>query len=265
MRRWPTLLALLVATGTAHAGRPCEDKPLNPEQIEHGMNLALATAKRLDASGAEVVLLARAGQDLGKYGLQWSHLGFAYRDGSAGARPGPVWRVLHKLNQCGTARSDLYRQGLGEFFMDRPYRYEAAFVVLSPALQQALLPLLHDNAQLPRLHEPRYNMVAYPWGGGYQQSNQWALETLALAADAQNRSRTLAQGWLRAKGYQPSDLRLSTATRLGARIGMANVTFDDHPSARRFAGHIETVTVDSIFAWLPRTGLGGTAETVQEQ
>jgi len=259
------MLLVLLAAGAAQAGRPCEDKPLGPEQVERGMGLALATARQLDASGAEVVLLARAGQDLGKYGLQWSHLGFAYRDGSGGDRTRPVWRVLHKLNQCGTARSDLYRQGLGEFFMDRPYRYEAAFVVLTPALQQALLPLLHDNAQLPRLHEPRYNMVAYPWGGGYQQSNQWALETLALAADAQNRSRALAQGWLKARGYQPSDLRLSTATRLGARIGMANVTFDDHPSARRFAGHIETVTVDSVFAWLPRAGLGGAMQEVKEQ
>ncbi|MEJ6003117.1 DUF2145 domain-containing protein [Paucibacter soli] len=256
MKRWPMLL-LLLAAGTSHAGRPCEDRPLKPEQIERGMGLALATARALDASGAEVVLLARAGQDLAKYGLQWSHLGFAYRD-SAGAAP--VWRVLHKLNHCGTARSDLYRQGLGEFFLDRPHRYEAAYMVLSPEWQQRLLPLLRDNGRATLLHEPRYSMVAYAWGQRYQQSNQWALETLALADEA--RSRGQAQAWARARGYQPSDLRLSTATRLGARMSMANVAFDDHPAAQRFAGHIETVTVDSLFAWLPRAGLGGSVERV---
>ena len=35
----------------------------------------------------------------------------------------------------------------------------------------------------------------------------------------------------------------------------ANVAFDDHPSAKRFTDRIETVTVDSVFAWLPRAGL----------
>ena len=75
-------------------------------QVEQGLGLAQATLQALDASGAEVVLLARAGQDLSKYGLRWSHLGFAYRQDG-------VWRVLHKLNHCGTDESALYRQGLG--------------------------------------------------------------------------------------------------------------------------------------------------------
>jgi hypothetical protein len=259
-----TCLLLALAAGTAQAGRPCEDQPLTPRQIEQGMALAEATARQLEASGAQVVLLARAGQDLGKYGLQWSHLGFAYRE-QAGERP-PVWRVLHKLNHCGTARGDLFRQGLGEFFLDRPQRYDAAYAVLAPAVQQALLPLLRDRARASALHEPRYSMVSYAWGREYQQSNQWALETLAAAArqPAATAGRADAQAWLKARGYAPSVLRLSTATRLGARVGMAHIAFDDHPSAQRFAGNIATVTVDSIFAWLPRAGLGKAAESVRQ-
>ena len=257
------LLAMLVLAGSAEAGRPCEDKPLNAQQIERGMNLAQATARQLDASGAEVLVLARAGQDLSKYGLQWSHLGFAYREPATGDKPA-VWRVLHKLNHCGTARAELYRQGLGEFFLDRPHRYDAAYVVLKPELQQALLPLLRDNGHVAALHEPRYSMVAYAWGRSYQQSNQWVLETLALAAAPGTRSREQAQAWLKARGYQPSDMRLSTAERLGARVTMANVAFDDHPSAKRFAGHIETITVDSMFAWLPRAGLGQDVELIRQ-
>ena len=46
-----------------------------------------------------------------------------------------------------------------------------------------------------------------------------------------------------------------TQPRLGARVGTAHIAFDDHPSHQRFADRIETVTVDSVFAWLPRVGL----------
>lgn len=50
------------------------------------------------------------------------------------------------------------------------------------------------------------------------------------------------QSWLKARGYQPSDLRLSALTRLGARL---------------------TITVDSVFAWMSRAGLGRRAILVK--
>jgi len=252
---------LLAAALQAHAGRPCEEAPQTTRQVEQGMTLAQATAGQLDASGAQVAILARAGQDLSKYGVQWSHLGFVYKDAS---QQPAVWRVMHKLNHCGTDSAALYRQGLGEFFLDRPHRYDAAFVVLKPELQQALLPILADNARVARLNERRYNMVAYPFATTYQQSNQWVLETLASAAAPNIHSRRDAQAWLKTQGYQPTDLRLSTMTRLGGRLTQANIAFDDHPGARRFAGHIDTVTVDSMFAWLPRANLSEPPQLVKQ-
>ncbi|MDP2986527.1 MAG: DUF2145 domain-containing protein, partial [Hydrogenophaga sp.] len=91
----------------AHAGRSCEAKPLTARSIEQGMQLALRTSQALDAeharTGARVVVLARAGQDLSKYRLRYSHLGWAYKTDA-----GP-WRVLHKLNACGTGVGALYR------------------------------------------------------------------------------------------------------------------------------------------------------------
>ncbi len=260
MRTAAAIAALAVAT-TAQAGRPCEEKQPTVRQIEQGMNLAQATARQLDASGAQVVLLARAGQDLSKYGLQWSHLGFVYKDSS---QQPAVWRVMHKLNHCGTDHAALYRQGLGEFFMDNPKRYEAAFVVLKPQLQQALLPVLTDNGRVVRFNERRYSMVAYAFGTTYQQSNQWVLETLAGSAGPAVNSRRDAQAWLRAQGYQPTDLHLSTVTRLGGRMTQANIAFDDHPSARRFTSHIDTVTVDSMFAWLQRAQLSDSPQLVKQ-
>lgn len=252
--------ALALATA-AHAGRPCEEKPQTTRQVEQGLNLAQATAQRLDDSGAQVLILARAGQDLSKYGLRWSHLGFVYKDTTL--QPA-VWRVMHKLNHCGTDHAALFRQGLGEFFLDNPHRYEAAFVALKPELQQALLPVLADNARVQRFNERRYNMVAYAFGTTYQQSNQWVLETLAAAAAPGIVSRRAAQDWLREQGYQPTDLRLSALERLGGRMTQANIAFDDHPTARRMTRHIDTVTVDSMFTWLPRAGLSQPVQTVQQ-
>ena len=259
MKRIAALL-LLAAAAAAQAGRPCEEKPQTVRQVEQGLALAQATARQLDASGAQVVLLARAGQDLSKYGLQWSHLGFVYKHTT---QQPAVWRVMHKLNHCGTDHAALYRQGLGEFFMDKPYRYDAAYVALKPELQQALLPVLTDNARVARFNERRYSMVAYAFGTRYQQSNQWVLETLAGVAGSSVLTRSDAQAWLRSQGYQPTDLHLSTLTRLGGRMTQANIAFDDHPSARRFTSHIDTVTVDSMFAWLPRAGLSQSPQTVQ--
>jgi len=254
-------VALALALHGAQAGRPCENQPLEAGSVERGMALAESTARALDASGANVVMLARAGQDLSKYGLTYSHLGFAYRDPTP--QGATVWRVAHKLNHCGTAEAAVYRQGLGDFFLDRPHRYQAAFIVLNPEAQAKLLPLLRDNTRVAAWHTPRYNMLAYPWAQTYQQSNQWAIETLAGALEPAATTRRGAQAWLQLRGYEPTVLRLGALTRLGARATAANIAFDDHPNDKRFADRIETVSVDSVFAWLQRTQLGGAPVSVQ--
>jgi hypothetical protein len=47
-------------------------------------------------------------------------------------------------------------------------------------------------------------------------------------------------------------VQIPAAQRLAARVGSANIAFDDHPAQLRYAGHIETVTADSVFDWLHR-------------
>lgn len=254
--------ALAFVTGLAavpaQAGQNCTEKPPSVEQIRRSLDLAVKTVRWLDSSGAKLVVIARRGQNLDRYGLRYSHLGYVYRDDAAQA-----WRVVHKLNQCGTAESALYRQGLAEFFSDDLYDFEAGLVVPTPAVQEALRPLLQDNTRAAVLHHKPYSMVSYPWAQRYQQSNQWALETLACAVESSACDRTRAQAWLQFKGYQPTTLNLSAGQRLGARVGTANVAFDDHPSARRFSDRIDTVTVDSVFAFLQRAGLAGAPQTVR--
>ncbi|MFM2056859.1 MAG: hypothetical protein RLY71_1244 [Pseudomonadota bacterium] len=249
---------LLTTTVPAHAGANCEAARLSARQMGDALELAARTSQWLDARGAKVVVLARAGQNLDEWKLRYSHLGFAYHDDQARA-----WRVVHKLNQCGSDRAELYRQGLAEFYMDDLYRYEGAVVILKPELQQALLALLQDNNQAAILHQKRYNMLAYPWAVKYQQSNQWAIETMALASEPGVTSRARAQAWLQFKGYQPSVLNIGAMKRLGARMTTANVAFDDHPDDKRYAGHIETVTVDSVFSFLVTSDLGSEAQVMR--
>lgn len=262
MRRLVVLsaaLALWASLGLpAHAGRPCAPHQPTAQGIERGMQLAQRTAQALDASGARVVLLGRAGQDLSTYGLRYSHLGWAYK-----SEAGP-WRVVHKLNECGTAVAAVYRQGLGEFFLDGLWRHEAVWAVPVPEVQARLLPVLQANAQATQLHVRPYSMVSYAWGEKYQQSNQWALETLAAAMEpASVRQRAQAQAWLRFKGYEPSVLKIGPLTRLGGRVTAANVAFDDHPPEKRFSDRIETVTVDSALVWLERAQLAGAPRVTQ--
>lgn len=255
--RWVALAAALaLAQGAAVAGRTCEQQLPLAANVQRSMDLAQRTAQALEASGAQVVVLARAGQDLGRYRLRWSHLGLAYRDEGR-------WRVVHKLNTCGSAHADLYRQGLGEFFMDDLHRYEAAWVVPTAAIQEQLLPLLRDNDRIDDLHTRAYNMVAYPWARQYQQSNQWALETLAMSQEPAATTRERAQAWLQLRGYEPTVLRIPALTRLGARMGTSHIAFDDHPNSKRFADRIETVTVDSVFGWMARAGLGGGVQVLR--
>ena len=255
------VLAAIAATSPfAHAGRSCEQRPPSAAAVSRAMQLAEHTATRLTQSGASVVVIARAGQNLSEYGVRYSHLGFAYREGEGDAT---VWRVVHKLNQCGSARASIYRQGLGEFFLDDLWEYEAAVVVLAPQAQAHLRSLLADNVAVARLDTPAYSMVAYPWSDRYQQSNQWAIETLALAEDPAAATRARAQAWLRLHGYEPTTLHLSAFKRLGARVVSANVAFDDHPNEKRFSDRIETVTVDSVFHWLERDGLGGAVQVIR--
>lgn len=250
---FPLLLAstVLAMAPAAHAGRSCEARKTTPQTVERAMTLAEKTLASLNVSGDKVVILARAGQDLSKYGVRYSHLGLAWQvpDGQGGM----TWRVLHKLNTCGTGESAVYRQGLGEFFLDDLWRYEAAWVAPATDIQARLLVLLQDPGRMTSMHHKPYSIVSYAWGNRYQQSNQWAIETLAAAMEPGVTTREKAQAWLQFKGYEPTTLKLGPLTRLGGRMTAANVAFDDHPNEKRFSDRIETVTVDSVFSWLQRT------------
>ncbi len=225
----------------SHTASHCRD-------VRHGTS----TAQALDAlPDAKVVLLARGGQDLSRYGLKHSHLAFAVRDDDG------IWRVRHLLNRCKSDASQLYVEGLSNFVGESAVSHDLRVGVLTPAIQQRLRALLSDSGELAhRLHETRYSMVAYPFSTDYQNSNQWVLEVLAaaLAADAQPPTvigdRRASQAWLQAARYHPSILHLDLKQRVGARFVAANATTTDHPVGERVSGNYSVVTVESVFDFL---------------
>lgn len=234
------LLALVIAV-PARAGQPCEERPLAAHEVVLSMDLAQRTVQALEASGAQVALVSRAGQDLSRYRLRYSHMGIAVRD-----HPKGRWTVMHALNDCGSAASGLYDEGMGNFFLTDLYRHETQLVIPGPELGARLAKLAATRTPV-RLHEPKYNMLSYVYSTRYQNSNQWVLETLAAAAaPGQVETRLEAQKWLRSIGFQPPTVEVPAAARLGARMFRANVAFDDHPYERRMAGQIDTVSTDAV-------------------
>jgi len=245
MRR--LLLALLLACcALARAGQQCEDKPMSVDDVRKSMDLAQHSMDALEASGAQLALIARAGQNLSRYNVRYSHVGLVWRD-----HPEGRWTVVHLLNECGTADSNLYNEGLGNFFLTDLYQFDAEILIPAPAVQQKMAQLLASRTPL-RMHESSYNMLAYAFSTRYQNSNQWVLEMLAAASAAPGavETRDEAQRWLKQAGFMPGTVHIDAATRLGARMFRANVAFDDHPFGQRMAGQIDTITVDSVDRFL---------------
>jgi hypothetical protein len=257
------LLACLMSDH-AFAGSACSDASPMPESIQKAFQAGYKTHQRLEQLQPKVALIGRVGQDLSKYGLRYSHIAFVKKDSESGQ-----WRLIHELNTCGTNQSALWHEGLANFFLDDLHAYEALLVIPSPAVQAKLLAIVNDESAIKAMHQPLYNMVAYPFSEKYQNSNQWALELLAQALSQQAAfvspitNRKQAQQWLKLTNYEPTTMKLGPMTRLGARMFKANVAFDDHPNERRFADLIDTVTVESMAAYIRKVDAGSSAEVIR--
>lgn len=241
----PFAAALLLAS-PVRAGQGCSDKPLEPGTVRIALQTAAQLQQQLDQRAPKVALVARVGQDLSEYGLRYSHMAFVAR-GSAGE----PWRISHLLNDCGQATSALWREGLGNFFLDDMFSFDSLLIVPDAKIQDRLEKLLRNPAALEQMHSSSYSIVAYPFSTLHQNSNQWVLEILSEALSGQQFvKRADAQAWLKRSAYQPDALKISTLKRLGGRMFKANVAFDDHPIDQRVTGNIETITVDSTVRFL---------------
>ncbi len=251
LRGWLVGALLFPAlAGTACAGTTCTAHAIGPRELAAASETAERVYAALDASGAPIALIARHGQDLGKYGLYYSHIGFAVRD-----RPEGRWTVVHLLNACGTDRSALYAQGLVNFFADDLVNQDARIVWLRPELAQRVVAIL-DGPGAKAVFDPHYSVIARCNSRDWQNSTAWVLDVLAAAelpADT-GIDRDRAQAEETALHFQPDTIHIPYSQRVLGGLFSTNTVFTDHPLSARLAGEYEVVTVRSILRWLDAIG-----------
>jgi hypothetical protein len=249
MSRWRCWLwiAGLALAFPAWAGRTCEPFQPSPQVQAQAAASAMRVLEALEARPAEVVLLARAGTDLSKHGLHYSHLGFVLREHADGP-----WTVVHLLNYCGSDESALFAEGLFDFFLDDLARQDARLVWLEPALSARLAELLRSPA-IHALHQPSYNLISRPGSRRTQNSTSWALELLAAAQGIEGIERVdhaAAQARLRAEGFEADEVRIAYTKRIAGGLLADNLVFTDHPVKTRLSGRYPVVSVRAILRYL---------------
>lgn len=246
------LFMLCMVQGHAWGKSDCETTALPPEVTAKAFDMAVRTNQMLNAvfPRSDVVLLARGGQDLSRFGLTFSHLAFAVR--SSGA----PWQVIHELNRCRSSASRIYREGIADFIGPTSVKADIWVIVPSLELQKSLAPLLANDADVARqLHESSYSAVAYPFNTQFQNSNQWVLEVLGAAmstAQPTVMARPSIQAWLKAQEYKPTRLHLTLQERIAARTYLPHANVVDHPAGERVSGNYSVVTVDSVVNFLKK-------------
>lgn len=242
-------IALAFALGLCSASvlaesADCTQKNPAPEQVAATMSRAQQLKTELDSQPESVVVLVRQGQNMAARNLTWSHAGFALR------QPNGDWRIVHNLNACGTAESSLFIQGLYEFLADDLVRQDIAILRPRADLEAPLAEVLHSPVKLNLFHSARYNLIAWPFAGPYQNSNGWLLEVFARANNPQIWSRNDARQWLQQQGYQPSIVSASSMEKLGAKLFASNVFTDDQPEALLREGKVGLNSGDSVMRFI---------------
>lgn len=234
----------------AQAGTRCELLKPTPEKVEAAAATALRTLHALDAVDAPVALVARVGTDLSKHGLVYSHAGFAVRDHADGR-----WTVVHLLNQCDSASSGLYTQGLVDFFSDDLVNQDARIVWLRGDVAERLATRLQAPPH-KLLHEPAYNLIARPGSEDYQNSTAWVLEMFASAVPEVGRldDRVQAYEFARRDGFVADTVHIAYSKRVLGGLFSSNTVFTDHSVGTRLSGAYPVVTVRAILRYLDARG-----------
>lgn len=245
---------LMLASVAAHAGFPvfCDraDKLTAADQ-DRVLRFAAVAKRELDASGDEVALVARAGLDLSRFGLLYSHEGIALREDGA-------WTVRQLYYACDESRPRLFDQGVAGFALgaDAPEHGHVALLFLPAAQAGTLRRAALDKRLALALLAGRYSADAYAFGTTYQNCNQWVAELIASAWGALpegDAMRARAQAWLRAQGYVAGPVRIPSHWTMFAGQFVPLVHVDDHPLDDIYALALQVSVPASIEAFVHRT------------
>lgn len=263
MGKRPLLAALawfaLSASSGASAGIPafCA-KPVEMSAADQDRVLRFADAvkKELERAGSTAALISRAGLDLSRFGLMYSHTGIALKDNPAGP-----WAVRQLYYACDESRPRLFDQGAAGFALgsETPARGHMSLVFLPEQDSALLARTALDKPLALALLAGKYSVNAYAFDTRYQNCNQWVAELLASAwgrfdsqAHAQGHARHHAQAWLRAQGYQAGPLRIPSHWMMFAGQFVPLVHVDDHPLDDIHALALQVSTPAAIEAFVRR-------------
>ncbi|MFN9771530.1 MAG: DUF2145 domain-containing protein [Burkholderiales bacterium] len=245
--------AALAPEGVAHAGvlRVCEPPAeLDAGQQDTLVRFAAVVRSTLEASGASLALVSRAGLDLARFGMRYSHAGVSLR-----ASPNAPWSVRQLYYDCETRRPRLYDEGLAGFVVGagEPSTGWVAAVLLPAGAQDALERAARDDRLALRLLAGTYSANAHAFALRYQNCNQWVAELLGVAwsglGSAQDDLRGAAQRWLTDSGYAPARFEVRNPLLIGAAAALPWLHLDDHPGEDVAAGVFRVSMPASIEAF----------------
>jgi len=242
-------LALPWSAATAGPLRHC-DPPAELDAARQDLLLRFAAEVRatLEASGATLALVARAGLDLSRFGIRYSHAGISLR-----ASPNTPWSVRQLYDDCDERRPRLFDEGLAGFLVgagERPIGFFSA--VLVPGAEASLERAARDDRLALRLLGGTYSANAYPFSVRYQNCNQWVAELLAVAWGGlvpHDELRSQAQRWLREADYQPARFEVGNPFLMWLAVALPWLRVGDHPAADLEAGRFRVSMPQSIEAF----------------
>lgn len=245
-------LALLVAlTGLCSTGvhatslRACDPPDnLTAAQKDKIFSFGAVIKAELEKSGQRLALISRAGLDLARFGVRYSHAGFSLKHS-----PDTPWAVRQLYYACDEKQPLIFDQGMLGFLlgMNEPGLGYISVVLLpedaAAELEQAAL----DKEQALQLLGATYSANAYPFSLQYQNCNQWVVEVLAAArgrlmggtgqGTGQDtgqgdtpKLRARAQTWLKDQGYKPSVMNVGWRPLMWATAFVPWLNNDDHPA-----------------------------------
>jgi hypothetical protein len=219
------------ASAGAWAGIPafCDrGKEVGAADQDRVLRFAGAVRQELERSGQPVALISRAGLDLSRFGLLYSHAGVALKDA------GNAWNVRQLYYACDESRPRLFDQGVAGFALgaDAPGKGHVSLVFLDGENGAQLARAAKDKHLALSLLAGQYSANAYAFGTRYQNCNQWVAEMLASAwghLDGDDAPRARAQTWLREQGYAAGPVKVPSHWMMFAGQFVPLLHVGDHP------------------------------------
>ncbi|RVU47790.1 DUF2145 domain-containing protein [Rubrivivax rivuli] len=237
------LAAALCSPGAQATSLRACDPPdnLTAEQKDKIFTFGAVIKTELEKSGVRLALIARAGLDLGRFGVRYSHAGFSLKHS-----PDTPWAIRQLYYACDEKQPHIFDQGMLGFLlgMNEPSRGFVSVLLLPEAEAADIERAALDKNQALQLLGATYSANAYAFSQKYQNCNQWVAEVLAAARGGLLQGpgaaapapqpplpplRERAQAWLKAQGYTPSVIDVRWRPLMWGTVFVPWLNNDDHP------------------------------------